>query len=680
MKLTDIKGIGPKTEKLYEKLGITSAEDLIHYYPVSYDICLPPVSMGELKEGMVSAVVGTIRSNPSLFTSGRGVAITSLNLRDETGAVRLTWFNMPYIKNRFHPGETYIFRGPVTRGKSGLMIAHPEIYTHAEYEKKLKTMTPIYGLTKGLTAKAISKAVAEALTHVCDDEYLPSSVVMLNGLMGEREAIRSVHFPENDQSLLKARKRLAFDEFFLFIMGLRLLRREEEKATPPTPLVKTWETENIIRALPYRLTKAQEEAWYEIENDMTGKGRMSRLLQGDVGSGKTILAFLALSLTAANGCQGALMAPTEVLARQHFGKLQKMIEEGILPDCHPVLLTGSLKASEKKAVLSAIADGTAKTVIGTHALIQDSVIYKDLALVVTDEQHRFGVRQRRIFSEKNENTRMLVMSATPIPRTMGIAVFGDQSLSILDEKPGDRLPIKSCVVGTTFRKKAWQFIDDQVKKGHQAYVICPMIEESEGLMAENVLDYAASLKKHFPSYRVGLLHGRLKEAEKEAVMTDFAEGRLQILVSTTVVEVGIDVANATVILIENAERFGLAALHQLRGRVGRGEFQSYCIFMTGVDSDEVRDRLSVLSRSNDGMEIARKDFELRGPGDLLGIRQSGEALFTIADVIGDEDMLKAAGDTAAALLADDPGFILPEHGPLKEKMEKYLNEESNIIL
>ena len=696
MRLQELKGIGPKTEKLFQKVGVMSAEDLIRYYPVHYDEYLPPVLIGEAAPGAKMAVRGTVVAGPAMRRTAR-VTVLTAEIADRTGKMKLVFFNAPYLAGTLKRGSTYIFRGIVTRRGNFPEMEHPEIIGQGRYEEIENTLVPVYSLTKGLTGKTVAKAVREAFDALSKNgeapglsgEYLPESLVHLHGLLDEKTAVRAVHFPENREELGRARERLAFDEFFLFVLAMRQLRMLESEVENAFPMKKTWAADELIEKLPYQLTGAQMRVWREIERDLAGKKLMSRLLQGDVGSGKTIIAFLAMVMAADNGYQSALMAPTEVLARQHYEKLCHLKETCGIACIHPVLLTGSVRAAERRDVLERIRSGAANAVIGTHALIQSAVMYQSLALVITDEQHRFGVRQRKMFGEKaagQEGTAQgipnaMVMSATPIPRTLGVIMYGDLDVSVLDERPARRLPIRNAVVDETFREAAWRFIEREIRTGRQAYVICPMIEPGEGMPIASVTEEIQTIRKRFPDIPAAELNGRMKPGEKNRVMQDFLEGHVKILVSTTVVEVGVDVPNATVMLIENAERFGLATLHQLRGRVGRGQFQSYCIFMAGVQTDEIRERLDILRSSDDGFKIAEKDFELRGPGDLLGVRQSGDALFKIADVNRDRRALKLAGETAAAVMADDPELIHEEDRPLREKLEAYMSEnERNIVL
>ena len=567
-----------------------------------------------------------------------------------------------------------MLRGKVSRKKGRLEMEHPEIFTPAAYEEVLHSMQPIYGLTAGLTNKLIIKLMHQILEEQnLRTEFLPDEIKEYYHLADDNYALSAIHFPANMQELLVARKRLVFDEFLLFILAVQILKGKTEEAPNAFPMKPVWTTEQIMENLPYKLTRAQLNAWHEIERDLCSHTLMSRLVQGDVGSGKTILAFLAMVLTVENGYQAALMVPTEVLANQHFEAFTKLMEEQGITSCHPVLLTGSTTLKEKRRIYGEIASGEANVIIGTHALIQEKVVYENLGLVITDEQHRFGVKQREALTTRGNAPHVLVMSATPIPRTLAIIVYGDLDISIIDELPAMRLPIKNCVVGTSYRPKAYSFIEKQIRQGRQAYIICPMVEESEGADGENVTDYTQRIREIFPSdITIGMLHGKMKPKEKNQIMEQFASGEIQVLVSTTVVEVGVNVPNATVMMVENAERFGLAQLHQLRGRVGRGEYQSYCIFMQGNEQEETSKRLEILNKSNDGFFIAGEDLKLRGPGDLFGIRQSGQLEFRIGDIYQDADVLKAASDAAGGILELDRELTLPQNEMLRERLNSYM--------
>lgn len=674
--LRELKGVGEKTEKLFQKIGITTAEELLRYYPRTYDIYEEPVEIASAEEDKTVSIRATIATG-IYINQIRNLQVLTTTVADASGRLPVAWFNAPYLRGTLKKGSVFILRGKIIRKKGRPQMEHPEIFTPAAYEEIIHSMQPVYGLTKGLSNKMITKLVHQILdTRPLHGEYLPEEIRERYQLADANYAIRTIHFPKNMQELLTARKRLVFDEFLLFVLAIQLLKEKTEEAPNTFSMKPVWTTEEIIEGLPYDLTGAQKNVWHEIERDLSGHKLMSRLVQGDVGSGKTVIAFLAMVLSAENGFQSALMVPTEVLANQHYEGFLRLMEEQNIASCHPVLLTGSTTARQKREIYQKIADGEVNVIIGTHALIQERVEYKNLGLVITDEQHRFGVRQREALTTRGNPPHVLVMSATPIPRTLAIILYGDLDISIIDELPAKRLPIKNCVVGTSYRPKAYSFIEKQVQMGRQAYVICPMVEESEGLEAENVTDYARKLQEILPGeIKVEILHGKMKPKEKNRIMEAFASGEIQVLVSTTVVEVGVNVPNATVMMVENAERFGLAQLHQLRGRVGRGEHQSYCIFIQGNNEENTSKRLKILNESNDGFYIAGEDLKLRGPGDLFGIRQSGLMEFKIGDIYNDAGILKNASEAAGEILALDFDLILPQHKALKEHLKEYMSEE-----
>lgn len=674
--LRELKGVGEKTEKLFQKIGITTAEELLRYYPRTYDIYEEPVEIASAEEDKTVSIRATIATG-IYINQIRNLQVLTTTVADASGRLPVAWFNAPYLRGTLKKGSVFILRGKIIRKKGRPQMEHPEIFTPAAYEEIIHSMQPVYGLTKGLSNKMITKLVHQILdTRPLHGEYLPEEIRERYQLADANYAIRTIHFPKNMQELLTARKRLVFDEFLLFVLAIQLLKEKTEEAPNTFPMKPVWTTEEIIEGLPYDLTGAQKNVWHEIERDLSGHKLMSRLVQGDVGSGKTVIAFLAMVLSAENGFQSALMVPTEVLANQHYEGFLRLMEEQNIASCHPVLLTGSITARQKREIYQKIADGEVNVIIGTHALIQEKVEYKNLGLVITDEQHRFGVRQREALTTRGNPPHVLVMSATPIPRTLAIILYGDLDISIIDELPAKRLPIKNCVVGTSYRPKAYSFIEKQVQMGRQAYVICPMVEESEGLEAENVTDYARKLQEILPGeIKVEILHGKMKPKEKNRIMEAFASGEIQVLVSTTVVEVGVNVPNATVMMVENAERFGLSQLHQLRGRVGRGEHQSYCIFIQGNNEENTSKRLKILNESNDGFYIAGEDLKLRGPGDLFGIRQSGLMEFKIGDIYNDAGILKNASEAAGEILTLDFDLILPQHKALKEHLKGYMSEE-----
>lgn len=650
-----IKGVGEKTAALFDKINVYTVDDLIRHYPRDYETYDAPVSIREVSAGSVQAIYGQITAIPNV-KKVRNLSILNAVLTDDNGdSIQLTFFNMPFLKKVLKPGGFYLFRGLVQQRGTHKIMEQPRMFTWEEYQKKSGRLLPRYALTKGLTNQMVQKSVAQALEYYPPEkEYLPQSVLQKIPMLSHREAVNSLHFPENREELLAARNRIVFEEFFSFLLVLRKNKDLAAKTENHFPMYETADTVRFLEQLPFPLTKAQKKVWGELREDMGSPYAMNRLIQGDVGSGKTILAVLALLMCAANGYQGAMMAPTEVLAVQHFETISGYIEKyGIA--FRPVLLTGSMTAKEKREAYAKIASGEANLIIGTHALIQEKVEYSSLALVVTDEQHRFGVRQRETLAAKGSEPHVLVMSATPIPRTLAIILYGDLKVSVIDELPANRLPIKNCVVGTSYRPKAYEFIAKEVAAGRQAYVICPMVEEGESEDLENVVDYTEKLRAVLPpSVQVAYLHGKMRPADKNRIMEEFAAKEIDVLVSTTVIEVGINVPNATVMMVENAERFGLAQLHQLRGRVGRGEFQSYCIFISTSEAKETMERLQILNHSNDGFHIASEDLKLRGPGDIFGIRQSGEFAFVLGDIYTDANILKEASDAVEQLLVSDP--------------------------
>lgn len=672
-RISTLKGIGEKTEKIFQKAGIYTIGDLIRYFPRGYDVYEEPVPISELEEGKTMTVTGSIYGRIQVGGSPK-MQITTVYLKDISGTLKVIWFRMPFLRNTLAKAGIITLRGRVIRKKEGLVMEHPEVFCPAsKYELKQDTLQPIYPLVTGLTNHAVMKAVRQVLEE-CDvgEGILPKDMVREYQLSDYRRAIYGIHFPKDKEEFYHARKRLVFEEFMLFILSLRMLKESEERVLNPYCFRKQPQIEKFLNSLPFELTDAQKTVWREIKNDMAGIHVMSRLVQGDVGSGKTIVALLAMMYTGLNGYQAAMMAPTEVLARQHFENINHMLQEYEI-SLKVGLLTGSMTARQKRMVYEAVEAGEIQLVIGTHALIQEKVIYKNLALVVTDEQHRFGVKQRESLANKGVSPHILVMSATPIPRTLAIIVYGDLDISVINELPKNRLPIKNCVVDTGYRNTAYRFIKNQIAQGRQCYVICPMVEESETLEVENVTDYTENLQEIMGvNIKVQCLHGKMKQSQKDEIMEAFSKNEIQVLVSTTVIEVGIDVPNSTVMLIENAERFGLAQLHQLRGRVGRGKYQSYCIFMSASKSKETKERLDILNKSNDGFFIASEDLRLRGPGDLFGIRQSGILDFKLGDVFQDSQVLQQASEVANLILEEDPQLEKEKYESLKQQVQKII--------
>lgn len=677
MKITELKGIGEKYAQLLGRLSVYTVEDLVGLYPRDYELYQEPAFISTLSpdyENTNVVIDGVVSKKIDVYHTGK-LAVISTFINDENGdRIKCTWFNMPFLKSSLKLGMRYIFRGRFVIKNGIKILEQPQMYTRSQYSEIEGTMQPIYPLTKGLSNKTVANAVHQALEKFdagLEKEYIPGYVRQKNELAEHNYAVVNIHFPKSMEDYIQARKRLAFEEFFLFVLAVRSLRNSNERIPNGYIIQNDSRTDDFIEKLPFSLTNGQKSAWTEVKKNMSGKGLMSRLIQGDVGSGKTIIAVLALMNTAYAGYHAAMMVPTEVLAKQQYDSITKMFNNmGV--ELNVSLLVGSMTAAAKRKVYEDIENGSTDIVIGTHAVIQEKVIFKNLALVITDEQHRFGVNQRRDLSDKGNNPHILVMSATPIPRTLAIIVYGDLDISVIDELPAERLPIKNCVVDESYRPNAYKFIENQVYAGRQAYVICPMVEDSENIEAENVIDYAKKLSGELPDdIKVEYLHGKMKASQKNEIMEKFSKNEINVLVSTTVIEVGVNVPNATVMMVENAERFGLAQLHQLRGRVGRGGFQSYCIFVSGNKSKKTKDRLEILNKTNDGFKIAEEDLKLRGPGDFFGVRQSGDFDFGIADIYTDAKVLKSASEAAGEVLDKDPELELEENRYLAEKVSEY---------
>lgn len=649
-----MKGVGPKTAALFEKIKVYTIEDLLRLYPRNYLSYDPPVDIEEAEVGQRVAIRAQIQSYVDVKRVGKHKIVTC-TVKDLTGSVRLTWFNSPFLKQVFHIGQTFIFVGVLSQRKFQLTMEHPEYYSVDQYQKMVSTLQPVYPLTEGLSNKVVTKTIQNALNVVeLLQDKVPQSIQQSYSLMPIEQAVEGVHFPQSIEQLSNCRNRLVFDEFFLFLVHMRQMREKTIQVENAFEIKDFTGANAFIKSLPFELTNGQRKAVDDIFRDFAGKTVMNRLVQGDVGSGKTAVAQIALLTVAQNGYQGALMAPTEVLATQHYQDLKRDFEPlGI----QVALLCGTTKISQKRKIYEQLLNGDIDIIVGTHALIQDKVVYKNLALVVTDEQHRFGVRQREKLSEKGNEPHVLVMSATPIPRTLAIIMYGDLDISVICDMPASRKPIKNCVVGPRYRPTAYKFMQQQINEGHQIYIICPMVEASETVEAENVIEYREELLSYFADdVEIAYLHGKMTPDEKNVIMQAFVEKKIDILVSTTVIEVGINNPNATVMMIENAEKFGLAQLHQLRGRVGRGSAQSYCIMLCTTQKQEAFDRLNILNTSNDGFFIANEDLKMRGPGDFFGVRQSGEMLFHLGDIYNHAEILKNARDAVTMLEKENFDF------------------------
>lgn len=673
MQITDsirtLKGVGDKVEEKLNKLDIYTVEDLLEYYPRTYQVYPEPVELDQVTLDKRIAVSGVLSKNLSRIPGGKVEKTTGLLVEGDK-KLQLLWYRMPYLRKQLISGKHYIFYGTVKEKKGQWIMEQPEVYDPQTYVSLQHEIQPIYSLTEGVNQKLISKLTRQALNDdTLFEEYLPDELRQKLQLAEYNYSLWNIHYPKDWESLKIARRRLGFDEFFLFALAIRRLKLSKvDSINSHTIQTSKW-ADAFIEFLPYKLTDGQHNAWSEILRDVKSHKVMNRLLQGDVGSGKTVIAELALLTMSEAGYQGCLMAPTEVLAKQHYDNFvedfKKFKEEtGISVRCG--LLTGSMTAKEKKNLYKALETHEIDILIGTHAVIQGKVSFDNLGMVITDEQHRFGVNQREWLSGKGESPHVLVMSATPIPRTLAIILYGELDISVIRELPAKRKAIKNCVVDTTYRPAAYRFIQNQVSLGHQVYIICPMVEESEYMDLENVLDYTEKIKKALPnSIKVDYLHGKMSGKEKETIMERFYAREIDVLVSTTVIEVGINVPNATVMIVENAERFGLAQLHQLRGRVGRGDAQSYCVFIQSTKSESAKERLEILVESNDGFYIANEDLKLRGPGDMFGLRQSGLMDFQIADLYQDSDLLKIAGECAVEYAEN-----IPDN--LERRMDRYM--------
>ncbi|SFI02300.1 ATP-dependent DNA helicase RecG [Pseudobutyrivibrio sp. OR37] len=673
-----IKGVGEKTTKLMNKLGVYTIEDILLFFPRTYLIYPEPSEPNKDSVDSLISIAGRMKNSPKVFKSRNHMDILSATVYVGEMPVDLVWFNSNYLRGTFEPGKVYIFYGRLTFDKGRYKLSQPLVFTPDKYDEIKKQLLPIYHLTKGLSNNLVTKTVKAALDGCrISDDRLPAEIEAKNGFMPYSKAIATYHFPESYDELVKARKRLAYEEMFFFILNSRL--QENNIAAIPNPFKISHHelTDNFMDSLSFKLTEDQLKVLMEVREDLKGDYVTQRLIQGDVGSGKTIVAFLAMLDVALSGYQCAIMAPTEVLAKQHYISFTKWCQDfGI--DIPVVLFTGSMKISEKKQMQRIVDENESCFIIGTHALISEGREFNNLALVITDEQHRFGVQQRDKLSSKGNNPHIIVMSATPIPRTLAMILYGNMHVSVIKTLPGGRLPIKTCVIKEGMRSTAYKFVADEIEKGHQVYIICPLVEASETTEAQNVTDYSKKLEAKFGNkYRIGVLHGKMKPAEKNQVMDDFANHETDILVSTTVVEVGVNVPNATVMMIENANRFGLAALHQLRGRVGRGDAQSYCILMNESRDDKQSERLNIMLKSNDGFFIAREDLKLRGPGDMFGVRQSGEFSFRVADIYQDADELEMASADVEHIINEDPS--LENHPKLRSTLNSFLADQFYVL-
>lgn len=669
-----IKGVGEKKAKLLNKLGLFTMADLISYFPRTYEDRTEIKKISKLQLDDATCVKASLVGVPKLSHIRRQLNVLKFQVSDGTGILNITYFNQPWMKDRVKTDETYIIFGKVSGNLLRREMINPSIEPVDSQPRLTRRIKPVYRLTKGVSQQIVADTIERCLNLLDDNlpEPLPESIRQKYNLAHSRFAYENIHMPSSKYALATARKRFIFEELFILTLGLRLMGstsiREGLKIQIP-PI------SDFTNLLPYALTSAQERTINEVFSDMSSGGSMNRLVQGDVGSGKTIVAAAAAWAVAANGHQVAFMAPTEILAAQHFESLERLFTE---LGFRIGLLTGQMTAKQKREARELIKSGYYQLAIGTHALITENVEFQSLGLVITDEQHRFGVRQRAALSSKGNIPHTLVMSATPIPRTLALILYGDLDVSVIDELPPGRKQVDTYAVGESMRERIYRFIRRLVSEGRQVFIVCPLVDDPEGLDdgRKAVEEYAKQLSDDmFPDLRIGFVHGRLKQKDKDAVMRSFADGKLDILVSTTVIEVGINVPNASLMLVENAERFGLSQLHQLRGRVGRGEHKSYCILMSDSKSEANLARLRIMTKTSDGFVISSEDLKLRGPGDFFGDRQHGLPKLKIADLADDAEALKDAANAAVNLIERDPDLSLPENSALRaavfEMVEKF---------
>lgn len=682
MQLTDsisvIKGVGDKVAAKFNKMGIFNIAQLVEHFPREYEDRRQLALIKDCLVDEANNILGKVCSKPQVTKKGNKI-IVSFRVKDETGSLIITFFGQPYMKNNFKLGESYLFYGKVKHKYGYYEMDSPEYQkvVDPEHLGTVAKITPIYPATQKLSQKVIRQLLATCLEEILPQikDYLPESIKKQYHLIDKQEALRGIHFPKDNNHFFEARKRLVFEELFLLQLSLYQLKADFAKKLLGVQHQVTQELKDFMATLPFELTGAQKRVMKEIVKDMKSTYAMNRLVQGDVGSGKTVIAAIALFIAVKDGYQGALMAPTEVLVIQHYEFIKKMmIPFGI----KVALLTGSTTAKQKRELLQALKEKQIDILVGTHALIEDNVEIPDLGLVITDEQHRFGVRQRLKLAEKGHMPDVMVMTATPIPRTLALILYGDMDISMIDELPPGRQPIKTNAVSSDYHPRIYRFIEKQIHEGRQCYIICPMVEENEKVgELKNVIDYTEYLKtQEFPHIPIAYLHGKMKPKEKNKIMADFAENKTKILVSTTVIEVGVNVPNATLMVIENAERFGLSQLHQLRGRVGRGAYQSYCVLVSDSKNKVTQKRLKIMEESTDGFVIADTDLKLRGPGEFFGTKQHGLPEMKIANLYTDANVLKEVQGCVGQLLKIDPTLSHQQNQQLLNEVEARLANES----
>lgn len=674
-----LKGVGPKRAARLRKLNINTIEDLLYYIPRDYDDRSSFKTIRECVVGEKTSLRVEVIGEPIVLRPRRGLSILKVPVKDDSYNGYLTWFNQEYLKEKFFNGDKYVVNGKINKRGYEVQIMNPD-FEKANQKNKVGRIMPIYGLTEGLSNNELIKIIDRAINDYVNyiDEFLPTEILQRNNLLGLKDALLNIHFPQSKELLVSAKKRLSFQELLVLQTGLSIMKRKSMDEKGGIAFKKTREINNFIKELPFELTKAQRFVLSEIEEDMGLDRQMNRLIQGDVGSGKTVIGILAMFRAIKSGYQAVMMAPTEILAVQHFETLSKYFSNyGIKVE----LLVGSIASKKKEEVLSGLKDGSIQALIGTHAIIQDNVEFYNLGLAITDEQHRFGVRQRAILNKKGNNPDIIVMTATPIPRTLALILYGDLDISIINELPPGRKEIETYAVGPELIERTNKFIEKQIAEGRQAYIVCPLIEENETLAIKAAEDLYIDFRDSvFKKYKVGLLHGKMRANEKDEVMEDFKNHNIDILVSTTVIEVGVNVPNANIMVVYNAERFGLAQLHQLRGRVGRGEYQSYCILINESKSKISRERMRILQSTTDGFIISERDLELRGPGEFFGTKQHGLPELRVANLFSDIDILKIAQKESIKILKSSPTLEKDIYKGVKGELKKMFKDSGENLI
>lgn len=680
MLLTDevkfVKGVGPNRAELLNRLGIRTLEDLITYYPREYEDRSKPKKIAECIDSEEVLIEGIAMNRITESRIRRNMVLYKLVVRDDSGACQITWFNQSYLKNRFEIGKKYRFFGKVSNHFGKIEMNNP-VFDTENSTKNTGKIIPIYPLTYQLSQNVLRQIIENGMNIAGElEESLPEYLIQDQRLMERNEAIHKIHFPDSMEDIPMARYRLAFEELLGMQLALLSLKNQYTKDQEGIAFPKEVKMSDVIDQLPFHLTKAQLRVLEEIDKDMESPKSMNRLLQGDVGSGKTVVSIVAAYKAVKSGYQAAIMAPTAILASQHLESFQDILGNyGIRCE----LLIGSVTKKKKEEMLERLKQGEIDILIGTHALLEENVVFKNLGLVVTDEQHRFGVRQRSTITSKGNHPDVLVMTATPIPRTLALILYGDLDISIIDELPPNRKKIETYAVTPALEERLNVFVKKQIEEGRQAYIVCPLVEENEEIAAKSVIELAEKYQKEvFSEYRVEYIHGKMRPKEKDQIMQEFKDGNIQILVSTTVIEVGVNVPNASMMIIQNAERFGLAQLHQLRGRVGRGEYQSYCVLKYESNSQVVKERMKIMQQTNDGFVIAEKDLELRGSGEFFGTRQHGLPEFKIANLFEDLPILKKIQGIAAVLEQEDPKLDLPQNAKLKKLVQEKFKDRIEI--